>query len=291
VLLEPVDDDFLRARWGHTRFDLLKGKTFAVKHGTTAAYDVLAHRMARGPVTAADVAPLIDLPHLTALHFGALFLATGEHSEVWQSNFAVDHDQAPPRIHAIGWDLDHAIQEGPDHDTFGLQRARARGPRLRGSFLTVQLMMELLDNDRAFRQGYLRYAERMMNHVLTPAWWETRRRELGGPTDPARAEAVARFFRERPAFLGPSLARGLGLPPPRVVRVGVQGGGDVTIDGYAHHGPYVGRYFEGGTVELVVPPDQRGAFREFTVNGRREPGPALKMPVTEDLEVVARFGG
>jgi hypothetical protein len=53
----------------------------------------------------------------------------------------------------------------------------------------------------------------------------------------------------------------------------------------------VGRYFEGGTVELVVPPDQRGAFREFTVNGRREPGPALKMPVTEDLEVVARFGG
>jgi hypothetical protein len=130
----------------------------------------------------------------------------------------------------------------------------------------------------------------MMNHVLTLSWWESRRREAGGPDDRTRAEEVTRFFRDRPEFLGRSLARGLGLPPPRVVRVEVQGTGDVAIDGYPHRGPYVGRYFEGGTLELVVPPDQRGTFRQFTVNGRREPAPVLKVAVTDDLDVVAEFG-
>ncbi len=291
VLLEPVDDAFLRSRWGHTRFDLLKGKAFAVKRGTTAAYDALAHRLARGAWTAADIAPLIDLPHLTALHFAALFLATGENDELWQAYFLVDHDRVPPLIHAVGWDLDHAIQEGPGHDTLALQRRYAERILERDTFLGVLVVLGLLDNDPAFRQSYLRYAERMMNHVLTPAWWETRRREAGGPAEPQRAEEVAHFFRERPAFLSQSLTSDLGLPPARVVRFGVQGDGGVTIDGYAHRGPYVGRYFEGGTLELVVPPDQRGAFRGFTVNGRREPGPVLQVPVTEDLEVVARFGG
>ena len=41
----------------------------------------------------------------------------------------------------------------------------------------------------------------------------------------------------------------------------------------------------------VRTPEQRGTFRHFTVNGRREPGPELRLPVTEDLEIVARFGG
>ncbi len=290
VLLEPVDDDLLRNRWGHTRFDLLKGKAFAVKRGTTAAHEALADRLERGGSTAADLAPLIDLPHLTALHFAALFLATGESDEVWQAYFAVDHDQVPPLIHAVGWDLDHAIQEGPEHDTLAAQRQFARRSVERDTFLGVLVVLDLLDKDPAFRQGYLRYAERMMNHVLTPAWWDARRREAGGPADPRRAEEVARFFRERPTFLSRSLASGLGLPPPHVVRLSIQGERSVTIDGYPHRGPYLGRYFTGGTLELGVPPEQRGTFRHFTVNGKPEPGPALRLPVTEDLEIVARFG-
>jgi hypothetical protein len=291
VLIEPLDDDFLRSRWGHARFDVLKGKNFAVKRGTTQAYDALADRLGRGAFTAADLAPLIDLPHLTALHFAALFLATGEHGEVWQTNFVADLDQAPPRIHAIGWDLDHAIQEGPAHDTFAQQRARVHGRRWnRGAFLAIELMMRLLDGDPVFRESYLRHAERTMNHVLTPSWWEARRRGAGGPADPDRAERVAHFFRERPAFLGLSLARGFGLPPPRVVRVGVEGPGDVTIDGYPYAGSYTGRYFTSGAIEVVVPPERRATFRHFTVNGRPMPGPVLAIPVTEDLEVVARFG-
>jgi hypothetical protein len=291
VLLEPVDDDFLRSRWGHTHFDLLKGKAFAVKRGTTAAYEVLAHRMVRGGWTAADLAPLIDLPHLTALHFAALFLATGDNDEVWQPYFVVDRDRVPPLIHAVGWDLDHAIEAGPDHDTLGAQRRYVRRIREKDTFLGVLVMLGLLDNDPAFRQSYLRHAERMMNHVLTPSWWEARRVEAGGPADPRRAEQVARFFRERPTFLARSLAQGLELPPPRVARVRLEGPGSVTIDGYPYAGPYTGQYFASGAIEVAVPPERRSTFRHFTVNGRPVPGPALAMPVSEDLEVVARFGG
>jgi hypothetical protein len=290
VLIEPVDDDFLKSRWGHARFDLLKGKTFAAKRGTTAAYDALAHRMDRGPFTAADLAPLIDLSELAALHFAALFLATGHTTEVWQANFAADRDRMPARIHPIGWDLDHAIREGPEHDTLALQRQIVDSHRGRGAYLAVRLVMHLLDTDPRFRQEYLRHAERTLNHVLTTEWWEARRQAAGRPSDPDRTDEIIRFFQERPTFLSRSLAQGLGLPPPRVVRVEVQGEGGMTIDGFAHRRWYVGHYFVGGAVELVVPPEQRGAFRHFTVNGRHEPGPVFRAPVTEDLEVVARFG-
>jgi hypothetical protein len=82
VLIEPVDADFLTSRWGHARFDLLKGKqAIIVKRGTTAAFDALFQRLERGPFTAADLAPLIDLSDLSALHFAALFLATGHNGE------------------------------------------------------------------------------------------------------------------------------------------------------------------------------------------------------------------
>ena len=290
VLLEPVDEDMLQSRWGHARFDVLKGKTFAAKRGTTAAYDALAHRLERGGAMAADLAPLIDLPHLRALHIATLFLSTGETDESWQAYFVADHDRVPALIHAIGWDLDHAIQEGAEHDTLAAQRRGALRIVDRDTFLGVMVVLHLLDTDPAFRQIYLRQTERVMNHVLTPAWWEATRRAAGGPDDPKRAAQVARFFRERPPSLGRSLANGLGLPWPRVVRLSVEGPGALTIDGFAHQGPYVGHYFVGGTLELDVPPDRRGAFRHFTVNGRREPGPTLRLPVTDDLAVVAQFG-
>jgi hypothetical protein len=64
----------------------------------------------------------------------------------------------------------------------------------------------------------------------------------------------------------------------------------VTIDGYPYERAFTGRYFVGGTVEIVVPPERRAAFRHFTVNGRREAAPVLRAPVTEDLAIDVRFG-
>jgi hypothetical protein len=79
-----------------------------------------------------------------------------------------------------------------------------------------------------------------------------------------------------------------------VARVRVQGEGGtggVLIDGHFHDRPYVGHYFAGATIELVIPSERRGAFRYFLVNGRRDPGPVLREPVTRDLDVVAWFEG
>jgi hypothetical protein len=292
VLIEPVDADFLRSRWGHARFDVLKGKqALVVKRGTTAAFDALFQRLERGAWTAAELAPLIDLPGLTALHLAALFLATGHNGEWWQSMFVVDRDPSPPLLRVVGWDLDQAMRMGHDHDTMGVQRSYLGRHDGRNAFLAVRVVLGLFDTDPLFRAAYLRQAERVLNHVLTPAWWEAKRREAGWSTEPEWAERVTRLFRERPAFLFGSLGRDRGLPPARVVRVDVQGRGQVAIDGYAYDGSYTGRYFAGGVVEVVVPPERRAAFRHFAVNGRPEPGPVLRVPVTEDLEIAARFGG
>ena len=63
-----------------------------------------------------------------------------------------------------------------------------------------------------------------MNHVLTPAWWDARRRDGGGRPTRAGREIAASSASGRPSSAA-SLASGLGLPPPRVVRVDVQGDG------------------------------------------------------------------
>ena len=295
VLLEPVDDDFLRSRWGHTNFDSLKGKAFTVKRGTLTAFDGLVHLTKGRGWTASDIAPLIDLPHLIALNFTALFMTMGWNAELWQTNFVVDHARTPPQIYPVGWDLDHSFDEGPSHDTFAAQRefasqTNARLTDQRGPVQIMQMLLTLLDNDPAFRETYVRYAERTMNHVLTSTWWDARRREIAGRISSARLDVITQFFRERSAFLSASLAKDLDLPPPHVARVDVRGNRSLTIDGYPHRGRYEGRYFEGGTLEVAVPPEARAEFEYFTVNGRREAGPLLRLPVTDDLEVVARFG-
>jgi hypothetical protein len=294
VLLEPLDEDFLLNGWGHTNVDLIKGKPLAVKLGTSEAYDRLGHLVARGARTEAELGKWIDLGDLAALHFAALFLATGQNAEMIQTNVVVDHESTPPRIHPIGWDMDHAIDQGPSHDTLAKQRGFARRSLRRGTFSLTQLLLRVLDSDPAFRERYLRHAERTMNHVLTPQWLAMWQRQAGGAVNPARAERLTTFFRERPAALSRFIAQDFGLPPPRVARVRVQGEGGtggVSIDGHLHDGPYVGRYFAGATLELVIPPERRGAFRYFLVNGRREPGPILREPVTRDLDVVAWFEG
>jgi hypothetical protein len=288
VMMEPIDEDFLLSRWGHTDFDVLKGKPFTVKRGTSAEFDALTHVMEGRGWTAAEIAPRIDLPHLMALQFAVMYMANGYNPELWQTDFVVDHRQTPPLIHAVGWDLDHGFDD-PDQDTLALQREFVANENERGPAQSMELLFALLDTDPAFRQTYLRYAERMMNHVLTSAWWDARRREAGEGIAPTRADRLARFFRERPVPLSESLARGLDLRPPHVVTVDVRGNRSLTIDGYPHRGRYEGRYFEGGTLEVAVPPEARAEFEYFTVNGRREAGPLLRLPVTDDLEVVARF--
>ena len=70
--------------------------------------------MTGGPRSrAADIAPLIDLPQLTALHFAALFLTTGENEGGLADELRGRPRRAPPRLHAVGWDLDHACERAP----------------------------------------------------------------------------------------------------------------------------------------------------------------------------------
>jgi hypothetical protein len=203
--------------------------------------------------------------------------------------YAVDRDRTPPLHRVIGWDLDQPMREGVDHNTMAVQRSYIGSHDGRNTFLAVRVMLQLFDTDPLFRASYLRRAERTLNHVLTPAWWDAKRQEAGWSTEPEWAERITRLFRERPAFLFTFLANDHGLPPPSVVRVDVQGRGSVTIDGYPYERAFTGRYFAGGTVDIVVPPERRAAFRHFTVNGRREAAPVLRAPVTEDLAIDVRF--
>ena len=121
--------------------------------------------------------------------------------------------------------MDHAIRNGPSHDTLVRQRRFSRRSLQRGTFSLIQLILRVLDSDPAFRERYLRHAERTMNHVLTPQWLATWQRQAGGAVNPARAERLTTFFRERPAALSRFIAQDFGLPPPRVARVRVQGEG------------------------------------------------------------------
>jgi hypothetical protein len=269
VLVEPVDDDFLRARWGPTRYDLLKGKPFGVKRGTATAFYGLAHRLEGSDWTAGGLTSLVDFPGLIGLHLATLYIMSEGPRDSWQYYLAFDHGSSPPRLRTIGWDLDRGLTNWK-YDPFGRQRELLAAVGFQSSFLAVLVVSRLLDTDPSFRNRYLRDAERVLNHVLTPAWWEVRRQHPAWSTKPGRVKGIAEFFRERPTFLSGALAKDLGLPPPRRPRRR-RGRRAVTIDGHLYRNACY-RATRGHDRDRR-PPEGRGDFRHFTANGRRAPDP------------------
>jgi hypothetical protein len=316
VIFEGVDESLLRSRFGHADIDLIKGKPLDLKLGTFERFQALGDRLAAGGWTAADVEDELDLRTLLAVHFTSVFIDASDGGEI--ASDAVQGYLALPRATSAGplalvaWDMDHGFRTA-GYDTLHEQRVAMRGRPWATRYLPELVVDHLLAADPAFRVGYLREAERVLNHVFTPerfaaALDEVERHAGAGdgaadgadPADPEdeappaagdetefdRARAV---FARRPAELRGFIARALGVAPARRLELSIRGPGELEIDGEPVPAAFVGWYFEGAAPRLSVPDAARARFRHFLVAGERVTAPELQLPLREDVRVEALF--
>ncbi len=174
TFIEPVDADFLRSRWGHTDFDLIKGKPFEVKRGSLARFQKFAQRLSTTQWSSADLSTEVDFPGLIALHFAMVFAEASEgglhHKDAVQGYLAFDQNRTPPLLRAIAWDLDHSFRY-PAYDTLSTQSIVLSGYKYTTRFLPALLVQKLLKQDAAFRSAYLEHAGRMLGETYRPKRW------------------------------------------------------------------------------------------------------------------------
>jgi hypothetical protein len=237
MMIEDVDVDFLRSRFEHQDFDLVKGKPFRVRLGDLERLRALGDRLDREDWTADDVRDEIDLPAALAIHLAAVFADASQGGrytdDVVQGYLALER-RGPRTLHPIAWDLDHGFRV-LGHDALAEIRQYARRGAWDTRFLPEKVIDELLTRDPAFREEYRRTADRFLDEVVaSPRWLEeldrleafertwARPRQAGPdwPRTPQEAESfragrhevyerARRFFRERPAELRGHIAAAL----------------------------------------------------------------------------------
>jgi hypothetical protein len=241
VIFEDVDDDFLVTRWGHTDFDLIKGKPFKVKRGDLERLRSLAARLGAGGWSARDVGRDLDLPGILAIHFAILFGDASQGGrftdDTVQGYLAIERSPGDGMLHAIAWDLDHGFRT-LGHNTLRGERRFVREQPWDTRFLPEMAIDHLLGADAEFRATYVRSAERFLADVVASERWPAaidgfeqvelrwaRPRHAGPHWPPSEAQARAfresrravfararRFFAERPAEVRRHIAEELGLP-------------------------------------------------------------------------------
>jgi len=300
TLVENVDDSFLLDRWGHADFDVIKRKPPRLKRGTWDANRRLHERLrddeALQRMTAADVAPLLDVESLTAWMLGIILCDASEGGkhitrEAFQGYFYADRRSPSPRIGLIAWDVDRSFRDVP-YDTL-------RGILTRARFTTpVGAFRALLRNDPAYVRRFAEEAQHALNHVFREDRWRASVDRYAAlyeehAEDPAKwGEVFAmaqRVLRERPEIVRQQIAAHFALGEPHGVTVDGAEGARLLIDGCEESLPYRGRYFAGSRLTVEALPGDARRIAGFAVNGREVAGGRLAAAVAEDLAVETRL--
>ncbi len=311
VLTERVMPD----GWGRTHFGdndffmyVYKGET---KRPSRAAHAALEDWV-RGDdsITMRTAAERIDVGNLTGHLFAVMFAFTTD----WAQGAALrDRDEPDARWFWIHWDMDQSFdlrgsvevepwrqpfmelvtlgQSRDELEAWGIVTDDRHDARHRGDVRRL-LFLELL-NDPVYRDYFARFTTDALNHRLTQRYWNgvlRKYRELesarrGGYT---RVDLRA-YFLNRPDFARTEVGRHLGLGEPLTVRVDADDDANLSIDGYAHRGPYVGRYYRGQTITVEAPGTTTpGGERisHWLVNDRRVDGPRLELAVDRPFTIV-----
>jgi hypothetical protein len=173
IAFEDVDDDFLTSRFGHTDFDLVKGKPLKVKKGDTQRLDALAARLESGGLDLAEVEAEFDLDGILAVHFTQIFIDAPEggryEADALQGYLAVDRRRSPGVVHLVAWDLDKGFRT-QDEPTLARQRAFLLTQGWFPRFLPEKTLDQLLQRDVVFRELYPAAAERFLAVAAEPRW-------------------------------------------------------------------------------------------------------------------------
>ncbi|HVS15730.1 MAG TPA: CotH kinase family protein, partial [Thermoanaerobaculia bacterium] len=256
-LTEWLHLDYLRSRFGHDRFTLVRTKAGAHVQGLRTlgdrpAYEELRRWVRRAPrLELEEAAARVDLDNLARWFLLVTFCATGD---AFQGPLV--REEAPVgRWFWIPWDLDQSFgypREPGDwqSDTIG---SILRNGELRGT-----LLRRLLKEDPRFRRHLLTVAAEALNHRWTPAVLAERAEAYARYGEIYRLEAfdpepLRRFLAHRPQAMRELLGRHLEAGPPRRLVLSGPPGTAATVDGHPVRLPWEGWYWDGMEVELAGP--------------------------------------
>ena len=173
IVFEDVDDDFLTSRFGHTDFDLIKGKPLKVKKGDMQRLDALAARLESGALGLVEVEAELDLQGILAVHFTQIFIDASQSGrfsgDAQQGYLAVDRRRPPGFMHLVAWDLDKGFRTRGE-PTLARQRAYLRTHGWFPRFLPEKMLDQLLQRDVIFPRLYAASAERFLAIAAEPRW-------------------------------------------------------------------------------------------------------------------------
>jgi hypothetical protein len=222
TLGEHVGADFLARHFGHTDFEMVRGKRDPGDGGDeTWQRELEWIAAAPAPLTAERAGERYDVERLTTWILSVVFCATGD---LYQEAMIRDRTGrlAGGRWTWIHWDHDMSFRTPPGNSRFGRQKdalrfllANHRPPEAPAR----RLLRRLVDEDPEYRAYLLDRFAKMLDRELTPevleaiaARWEGEARALGA-ADLRTFERLRAFFAERPARVRRQLARELGGGP------------------------------------------------------------------------------
>jgi hypothetical protein len=296
VLTERIDEDWLRRRFGHQKFDVLRAKG-AREPAEQALWDAAAHWAVTSPapLSTSEVEKYFDLDNLTRWYLTVIVCSTGD---VFQAVMTRDRsgEVSDGRWFFVAWDMDMSFRrpkqartEGWKRDQFRFVMGRPPGDKMPPRIL----LHRLLNEDPEYRAEFLRRFVAVVNHRVDDAY---RRERLDHYAAQARALPVAdlrylgeleQFFELRFDEMFRQLEQHFQVGPPQAVTVRGPAGA-LRVDGYDVPAEYHGRYPAGLTVAVELAEPWRGRLAGWRVDGGLvAPSDRLDLTVTRPLVIEA----
>jgi hypothetical protein len=299
ILTEYLGLDYLRARYGHDQFILVRTKRNHRERGSLVkAGDPERHAEFRAwlgeaaPMTWKRAAEQVDLDNLSRWFLTVLFCATGD---VFNGPMLLDETDSEARWFWIPWDLEIGFGQpyfprhgGWQRDTITYNfRDRLRDPR-------SVLLRRLFADSPDYRLYFAQLFSEAMNHRVTEEFLAERLfhyRELGRRAelqDTDFFDEIEDFLAHRKAALRQQLQQHFGAGQSYRVRVEAPTGLTLSIDGYATGSSYQGWYFAGQAIEVQLLAAGRSLNAEWTINGESLPDQRSTLHLIVDRDQVLR---
>jgi len=304
-----LTEHLTRARWeerlGHRYFYFSRSRGSNSGKDRRAADELKAWAdgLSAGEATIEVVAERVDLDNLSRHLFAIIWCGTSDWA---QGAKYFDRVEEEPRWRWVHFDMDRSFGReanlaGPDWESPALDMVLGELPHEPGrsdpesrhyqtTCVRGLLFKKLLRGDPAYGASFVDLATQLMNHRLTPEFFEERlayyESFFEGARMGSKAFALLREFTEnRHAYVRRDLRRVLELEEAVLCSVDGPAGATVLIDGYRETLPYAGWYFPGQELSLAaVPP--AGAVT-WSVDGGDALAGSCRIPVSRPMTVTA----
>jgi len=271
ALIEHLNKDWLRSRYGHDDFILLRTTGHPERRKMSKPYQKLKKWLyntdIRMTMQAAD--KYVDIENLSLWFISQLFTAG---NDMYQGPLLRDRTKTDARWFWVNWDMDQSFVNPYEADVKILwqqslnlhnvilnpkrDRKNQRTARFQNKDPRAILFRRLSNEDPAYKTYFERLLMDTLNHKINPAYlnaWLDRQKDAILPLntdDQAFFRNLADFLQHRPAYLRKLMRTYYESPESHPCLVKGPPDMDITIDGYPGQLPYKGWYFEGSEITL-----------------------------------------